>query len=111
MKSSDNDSNYMSICTVEIQPSDRVAPAHMHTNSEEAVYIIAGKGKALIGDEISDIGPGTLLYFPEDVPHMLWNTGDELMKGVCFYAPCQGKVVYEYQSEVDFPEFKKTNKQ
>lgn len=105
LKTARKESEYASVCIVEIEPSMRVKPSHLHPDGEEVVYIVSGKGKALIGDQISVISPGSLVYFPQGVPHMLWNTGKELMKGVCFYAPSKEEIIYEYHDEVDFPEF------
>lgn len=81
-------------------------PSHSHPNAEEVVYIISGTGEALIGGQISPIQPGSLVYFPQGVPHMLWNNGEELLKGICFYAPSDKEIIYEYHDDMDFPEFK-----
>ena len=94
-----------SVCTVELNPGQRATPAHFHPNAEECVYIVTGTGKVLIGEEIYEIEPGALTIFPPNVPHMLWNTGDTPMKGICFYSGDGTSVVYESRDDVDFPEF------
>lgn len=106
MKSSKKDSQYTSVLTLEIEPSSRVKPAHSHPNAEEVVYIISGTGKVLVGDQVSAYGPGSLIYFPQNVPHMMWNNGNELVRGVCVYAPSDEEIIYEYHDDIDFPEFK-----
>ena len=98
---------YSSVCIVEVEPHVRALPAHSHPNGEETVYIIEGNGKVLIGDEVGEVHPGTLILFPQGVPHMLYNTGSEPLKGVCFYAPSPEAISYEYFEDVDFPEFRK----
>ncbi|MGI6669854.1 MAG: cupin domain-containing protein [Acetivibrionales bacterium] len=107
MKSANDDSRYTSVCIVEIEPSLRVKPAHSHPGAEEVVYIVSGTGKALIGEQINPIQPGSLVYFPEGVPHMLWNNGKELLKGICFYASTGKEIIYEYHDDIDFPEYRR----
>jgi len=92
---------------VEVFPGKRALPAHSHPNGEETVYIISGKGQVLIGKEIYDIKEGSIMFFPQGVPHMLGNTGMEVLKGICFYAPGPEAVFCEYHEEIDFPEFLK----
>lgn len=97
---------YSSACTVRLEPGRRALPAHSHPNGEETIYIISGKGKVLIGDEVGEIKAGSIFLFPQGVPHMIYNTGTEELKGICFYAPVQEAVSYNYHDDVDFPEFK-----
>ncbi|MDR1699888.1 MAG: cupin domain-containing protein [Lachnoclostridium sp.] len=100
-----DDSKYSSICTVEISPNQCVTPAHSHPHEEESVYIITGKGKVLIGEEVLPISPGSLLYFPPGVPHMIMNMENTPMKGICFYASESGEeVIYQYHTDIVFPE-------
>ncbi len=96
---------YSSVCTCVYDPGARAKPAHSHPNGEETVYVISGTGKVKIGDEIADIRQGSLFLFPQGVPHMVWNTGAEKMKIVCFYAPVAEAISYEFHEDFDFPEF------
>lgn len=106
MTPKDTGSQYSSACTVQVYPGKRAKPAHAHKNGEEIVYIVSGKGKVLVGDQISEIHPGSIILFPQGVPHMLYNNGSEMLKGICFYAPAENATEYEYYEDVDFPEFK-----
>ena len=56
---------------------------------------------------IYDIEPGSIAFFPQGVPHMVWNDNDKSMHLVCFYAPDEKAVGYEFFEDFDFPEFKK----
>ncbi len=109
MKSADGESVYMSALIVQVKPGSRVAPAHSHPDGEETVFIYEGNGKAIIGDEVRPISPGSLMCFPRDVPHMLYNTGDTVMKGICVYAPSGKEIVYDYHPDFDFPEFEEND--
>lgn len=106
MKPETTGGKYSSACLVEVAPGQRALPAHSHPNGEETIYIIQGEGKVLIGDEMSDIKAGSIMLFPQGVPHMLYCTGDMMLKGICFYAPEPNAIDYAFHEDVDFPEFK-----
>lgn len=51
---------------------------HAHTSDEEFLYILSGRGKALIGDETFEVGPGDFMAFPTpSIGHHLTNPYDE----------------------------------
>ena len=59
----------------------------MHTDSaEEIVYIAAGQGEAIIGDERGPVEAGSLALIPSMVPHDVVNTGDEPLRVVGFFS-------------------------
>ena len=76
-----------SMCVIEVQPGQKVRPAHSHPNGEEVIYILSSTGRVWIDGEIGPVQPGTAVLFPQGKPHMLQNTGDEVMKVACFFAP------------------------
>jgi mannose-6-phosphate isomerase-like protein (cupin superfamily) len=54
------------------------APEHQHTY-DEVVHVLAGSGVVHLAGGHTEIGPGTSIYLPPQVPHCLENTGpDEL---------------------------------
>ncbi len=94
---------YMTVSTTYYQPGSKAAPAHIHPQGEETGYCITGHGKVLIGENVYDIEPGSVFLFPQNVPHMVWNSGEEVMQLLFMYAngpeaaesiPCE---------DVDFP--------
>jgi mannose-6-phosphate isomerase-like protein (cupin superfamily) len=101
---------YNSVCTVIYKPGARAKPAHGHDNGEETIFVITGKGKVKIGDDIYDLTPGTAALFPQGVPHMIWNNTDEPLHIVCFYGPEQSAIEYTFYDDYDFDEFKETMK-
>jgi quercetin dioxygenase-like cupin family protein len=59
----------------------------MHTDSaEEILYIVAGTGEAVVGDERVSIEPGSLALIPSMVPHDVVNTGAETIRVVGFFS-------------------------
>ena len=46
---------------------------HLHTKSDELVYVIRGRGAHGQGDDEWEVGPGSCYYIPKNVPHWLRN--------------------------------------
>jgi len=104
MTQEDNDSQFCSACVIRVAPGQKVKPAHAHPGGEEMLYIISGSGKVLIDGEVGEVKAGCAVLFPKASIHMLYNSGDEEMKVVCFYAPATKLSEYEFHEEVVFPE-------
>ncbi|NLN07662.1 MAG: cupin domain-containing protein [Firmicutes bacterium] len=68
------------------EPGSRI-PLHKHTDQEEAMFVISGKGKLICGGEEYDLEPGTAIFSPVGVEHEIINVGDEPFKIVWAYAP------------------------
>ena len=49
---------------------------HFHPN-EQWVYVLQGKLCATVDGEVSEVGPGHLLYFPANVVHSVTVSADE----------------------------------
>src|SRR5262249_7294952 len=50
---------------------------HLHHDSDEVAWVLAGEITFKIGDRVSVGGPGTCAFFPRDVPHAWKSTGTE----------------------------------
>ncbi len=50
---------------------------HVHTNEDEAAYVIAGTMTFQVAEERFEAGPGTLVWLPRGVPHTFANLSDE----------------------------------
>jgi quercetin dioxygenase-like cupin family protein len=48
---------------------------HLHRDSDEAAWVLAGEITFKIGDKVSVGGPGTCAFFPRNVPHAWKSTG------------------------------------
>jgi quercetin dioxygenase-like cupin family protein len=59
----------------------------MHTDSaEEVVYVVNGRGEAIVGDERTAVEAGSLALIPSMVPHDVVNTGDEPLRVIGFFS-------------------------
>jgi quercetin dioxygenase-like cupin family protein len=67
----------LAILEVRIPPRTLVKP-HQHSKEDEFSLILSGSVGARIGDRThEEIGAGSSLVKPRDIPHAMWNVTDE----------------------------------
>jgi mannose-6-phosphate isomerase-like protein (cupin superfamily) len=64
---------------------DRQQP---HTE-DEVYYVVSGAGRITVGDEVRDIGPGSIVFVAATVPHRFHEISEELTLLVAF-GPAEG---------------------
>ena len=94
---------HCTMCVIEVQPGETVRPAHSHPNGEEIIYIMQGSGRVMIEGVVEPVKAGCAVLFPQGNIHMLQNSGDELMKVACFFAPPTGLDNYKFFEDIQFP--------
>lgn len=52
------------------------APMHRHAREDEYSYVLEGCVGALLGDQVLEAGPGSLIFKPRHQWHTFWNAGD-----------------------------------
>ncbi len=63
---------------ISVAPGHRSTEFHAHRFEEECVYVLSGRGSAVVGERTILIGSGDFLGFPTDgIPHELINDGTE----------------------------------
>jgi quercetin dioxygenase-like cupin family protein len=81
---------------------------HLHRDSDEVAWVLAGEITFKIGDDVTAGGPGTCAFFPRNVPHAWKNTGRETGRVLFLYTPAAaGGYVEELLSHPDDDERKK----
>lgn len=61
-----------------VPPGKESFAYHSHERDEEFVFILSGRGRAEIGDQVVDVGPGDFMGFPAPgIAHHLTNPYDE----------------------------------
>jgi quercetin dioxygenase-like cupin family protein len=71
----------------ETVPAGTKSLFHLHRDSDEVAWVLAGQITFMIGEEISVGGPGTCAFLPRNVPHAWKNTGSDTGRVVFFYTP------------------------
>jgi quercetin dioxygenase-like cupin family protein len=62
-------------------------PFHLHSDSDEVVYVLSGEITFKIGDRVTVGGPGTSAFMPRGVAHAWKNTGAETARILFMYTP------------------------
>lgn len=56
----------------------------LHTNKvEHEQYVLRGKARVRIGEEIFEVSPGDIVFIPANLPHYYINIGDEPFEFIC----------------------------
>lgn len=58
---------------------------HLHPQSEEIVYVVAGTGRVWLDGVFHAVGPGTWYRIPAKTPHATLADRGERMSLVCFF--------------------------
>lgn len=67
----------LAMLEVTIPPRTLIKP-HLHTREDEFSLVLSGQIGARMGDETVEVIPaGSWLAKPRDLPHAMWNLGDE----------------------------------
>jgi mannose-6-phosphate isomerase-like protein (cupin superfamily) len=83
LRHEDVDSQLMFLNEVYIAPGEKFG-AHMHSDIEEVFYFLDGEGTMQIEDEVQPVTHGDRVIVPTHQVYLLENTGDKLMRFVCF---------------------------
>ena len=71
----------------ETAPVGTKSTLHLHHDSDEVAWVLAGEITFRIGDEVTVGGPGTCAFFPRNVPHAWKSTGTETGRVLFLYTP------------------------
>jgi quercetin dioxygenase-like cupin family protein len=83
----------------ETLPAGTASLHHLHRDSDEVAWVLAGEFTFKIGDEVAGGGPGTCAFMPRDVPHAWKNTGSETGRVLFLYTPAAAGDLIEALSE------------
>ncbi len=68
---------------------------HYHPNTEEIYFILEGRGRMRIENEVREIGPGDSIAIPPGEKHKIWNAGVAPLRFLCCCVPA-----YEHSDTV-----------
>lgn len=55
-----------------------------HTNTvEHEQFVLRGRGRIELGDEVHEVGPGDVVFIPAGVPHSYASIGEEPFEFLC----------------------------
>lgn len=79
----------------ETVPAGTKSLFHLHRDSDEVAWVLAGEITFKIGDEVTIGGPGTCAFFPRNVPHAWRNSGRETGRVLFLYTPASAGAYVE----------------
>ena len=71
----------------ETLPAGTKSLYHLHHDSDEVAWVVAGQFAFQIGGEVTTGGPGTCAFMPRGVPHAWKNIGPDIGRVVFLYTP------------------------
>lgn len=84
-----------------LEPGMETRP-HSHP-FEQVAYIVKGRMKFVVGDEVFEAGPGSVIRIPPDVEHYGEPIGDEPVMNLDVFSPIRGD--YRHLVEYQQPDF------
>ena len=76
----------ISLRIADVLPGALCTPGHVHTECEEVIFILSGQGEIKIGEETFPMKIGDAILLPTGVPHLIRNTGKEVMRMACSFS-------------------------
>ena len=83
----------------ETLPAGTASLYHLHRDSDEVAWVLAGEFTFKIGDEVAAGGPGTCAFMPRNVAHAWKNSGSETGRVLFLYTPAAAGGLVEALSE------------
>jgi quercetin dioxygenase-like cupin family protein len=71
----------------ETVPAGTMSTLHLHRDSDEVAWVLAGEITFKIGDEVTVGGPGSCAFFPRNVVHAWKNSGSDTGRVLFLYTP------------------------
>ena len=76
----------LAVTWVEGEPGSEQA-VHSHDGREQVYVIVQGRGAMRVGDEVEEVGPGTLVLVPPGTDHSIRNVGEDKLIYVSSTSP------------------------
>jgi quercetin dioxygenase-like cupin family protein len=68
-----------------VKPGDEIRAAHQHSEFEECIYTLSGRGTTFADSGEYEMRPGDTLLMPAGEKHVTRNTGNEPLVLLCFF--------------------------
>ena len=78
----DRTTSNIDLCSLaeEILPVGAAVGSHHHLKTEEIYYILEGRGRMRVGDEVREVEAGDAIFIPRRATHTLENSGDDPLR-------------------------------
>jgi len=62
-------------------------PLHAHEDADKLYFVLSGRGRFTVGEEVREAGEGLLILAPAGVPHGVSNHGNERLSVLVGISP------------------------
>ena len=62
-------------------------PVHVHANEDEAWYVLEGRLRFLLGEDLAEAPAGTFVFVPRGTPHAFQNVGEQPARILVLFTP------------------------
>jgi len=82
-----NEEHSLEAFIIEIRPGNEKGSTLYGHRGKELGYVLEGSGELRYGHELYEINTGDCVSFSSDIPHILKNTGDDILKALWVITP------------------------
>lgn len=75
----------------------------VHLDADEVLYVVRGRGQAIVGDETIALQPGSIMFVPQDTAHGLINSNDEPLEYFVVHSPQASAAGFRRRAAVPGP--------
>lgn len=75
-------------------------PPHVHENEDEVFHVLSGKVEMIVGDELTTLSAGDMIFCPRGIPHSWKVIGEEKASAMLSIFPAGLEVMFEELSEL-----------
>lgn len=73
--------------TMVLAPGEVSGEGFSTHGGDQWLFVLSGRGRAVVGAQTEEIGPGSLVLIEAGEPHRIENAGEEALVTLDFYAP------------------------
>jgi quercetin dioxygenase-like cupin family protein len=66
---------------------NQTQPVHAHDGADKFYFVLEGRGRFTVGDDVQETGAGSLVVAPAGIPHGVANAGNERLSLLVGIAP------------------------
>ncbi len=88
------DSSELLSMGVVVLPPGESGDAHVHEAEQETWFVISGRGKLKVGEEMAELVPDCVVVAPKGVEHQIINDGEETLKALFIFSPAGPETQY-----------------
>lgn len=83
-----SDTGRSQFATVALEPQQKHGSAEtINQDADQWLYVISGSGRAVVGEDAVELGPGALVLIEAGEPHEIRNLGDTMLEAISICAP------------------------